>query len=440
MTHEYHDKLILGGGVTGLAAGIASGATVLEAENRPGGICSSYYVRRNVPGRLDSPGEDGDAYRFEHGGGHWIFGGHSDVVAIVQALAPCDSIERVSSVFFPGEKRYVGFPLQHHLHQLAPEIAARAVDEVMSARARREASTMAQWLEEQFGPTLADLFFHPFHEAYTAGLWREIAPQDGYKTPLDLQQVLRGAQGDAKPAGYNVRFLYPRDGLDALIGALAERTQLHCGQRVVAIDPVSRELTLDSGRTLRYRRLLSTLPLNHLLALCGIANPIPPDPYTSVLVLNIGAERGPLCPDDHWLYIPRSDSGFHRVGFYSNVCRHFLPRSLREGRQACSIYVERSYRCGQKPNTDEMAQYIESTVRELREWGFIGRVEALDSSWVEVAYTWSRPGSTWAKAAMAALSQHEIQVAGRYARWAFQGITDSLRDGFLAGQALRVCD
>jgi len=219
MTHEYHDKLILGGGVTGLAAGIASGATVLEAGDRPGGICSSYYVRRNVPGRLDSPGEDGDAYRFEHGGGHWIFGGHSDVVAIVQALAPCDSIERVSSVFFPGEKRYVGFPLQHHLHQLAPEIAARAVDEVMSATARREASTMAQWLEEQFGPTLADLFFHPFHEAYTAGLWREIAPQDGYKTPLDLQQVLRGAQGDAKPAGYNVRFLYPRDGLDALSGA-----------------------------------------------------------------------------------------------------------------------------------------------------------------------------------------------------------------------------
>jgi len=440
MAHEYHDKLILGGGVTGLAAGIASGAPVLEAEHRPGGICSSYYMRRNVPERLDSPGADGEAYRFEHGGGHWIFGGHPDVLAIVQALAPCDAIERISSVFFPEEKRYVGFPLQHHLRELAPEIAACAVDEMMSAVGGEEARTMAQWLEAQFGPTLAALFFHPFHEAYTAGLWREIAPQDGYKTPLDRRQVLRGAQGDAEPAGYNVRFLYPHDGLDALIGALAKRADLRCGQRVAAIDPATRALTLEDGRTLRYGRLLSTLPLNQLLAFCGIATHAPADPYTSVLVLNIGAERGRLCPDDHWLYIPRSRSGFHRVGFYSNVRPHFLPASLREGRQACSIYVERSYRGGGKPFADEVARYAESTVRELQEWGFIGRVEALDPSWVEVAYTWSHPGSTWVKEAVTTLLHHGIQVTGRYARWTFQGIADSLRDGFIAGQGLRLSD
>ena len=36
---------ILGGGITGLAAGLSSGLPVLEAAPEPGGICSSYYVK-----------------------------------------------------------------------------------------------------------------------------------------------------------------------------------------------------------------------------------------------------------------------------------------------------------------------------------------------------------------------------------------------------------
>ena len=65
---------------------------------------------------------------------------------------------------------------------------ATALAEMLAARPTG-AATMAGWLDGQFGPTLGDLFFRPFHDAYTAGLWREIAPQDGYKTPLDLAQV-----------------------------------------------------------------------------------------------------------------------------------------------------------------------------------------------------------------------------------------------------------
>ena len=67
------------------------------------------------------------------------------------------------------------------------------------------------------------------------------------------------------------------------------------------------------------------------------------DPYSSVLVLNIGAVRGNNCPDDHWIYLPESTSGFHRVGFYSNVDRSFLPVSARKKGKHVSIYVERAF-------------------------------------------------------------------------------------------------
>ena len=45
-------SFILGGGMTGLAAGYVSGLPVYEATQEPGGICCSYYVRPNSTERL----------------------------------------------------------------------------------------------------------------------------------------------------------------------------------------------------------------------------------------------------------------------------------------------------------------------------------------------------------------------------------------------------
>jgi protoporphyrinogen oxidase len=437
MQSTFIPTVILGGGITGLAAGIASGCPVFEREAFPGGICSSYYMRRGSRKRETAAETGGDAYRFEHGGGHWIFGGHPDALSILEHVAPCDRIARRSSVFFPADGRFVGFPIQHHLHQLDADVAATALAEMRAPR-DVDASTMASWLEGQFGPTLSGLFFAPFHEAYTAGLWRSIAPQDGYKTPLDMRQVIRGAAGPPDAAGYNVTFLYPRDGLDALMTRLAAQCDLRAGHDVRRIDVDRREMLLRDGGVVRYERLLSTLPLNRMLEMAALATRAPPAPYTSVLVLNIGARRGPRYPDDHWLYIPHSKSGFHRVGFYSNVADHFVRAADRGRATAACLYVERSVVGGTRLDADDIERYCADAVEELQAWGFIGDVDTLDPSWVDVAYTWTHPRSEWVREATALLAARDIRMTGRYARWHFQGIADSLRDGLLAGQALRI--
>jgi protoporphyrinogen oxidase len=161
------------------------------------------------------------------------------------------------------------------------------------------------------------------------------------------------------------------------------------------------------------------------------------DPYTSVLVLNIGAVRGTKCPLDHWVYLPASQAGFHRVGFYSNVDVSFLPSSARASHHRVSLYVERAYKGGQKPAPQEIREYSQATVKELQEWGFMGEAEVVDPTWIDVAYTWSWPGSQWRAAALKALEENDIQMVGRYARWVFQGIADSLRDGLYVGAANR---
>jgi protoporphyrinogen oxidase len=158
--------------------------------------------------------------------------------------------------------------------------------------------------------------------------------------------------------------------------------------------------------------------------------------YTSVLVLNIGATRGSKCPDDHWLYIPDSDSRFHRVGFYSNVDPSFLPKSSREDKDRVSIYVERAYANGQKPTDNEIEAYSENVVKELKSWGFIEEVETVHPTWIDVAYTWSMPGSNWRELAINELKKHGVHQVGRYGRWVFQGIAESIKDGFSAVNTL----
>jgi hypothetical protein len=125
------------------------------------------------------------------------------------------------------------------------------------------------------------------------------------------------------------------------------------------------------------------------------------------------------------------------VGFYSNVDAAFLPRSTRAAADRVSIYVERAFTPDRRPSPAEVKAYQQAVAEELRAWGWIEQVEVSDPTWIEVAYTWSWPGSRWVSSALQLLESHGIHQAGRYARWSFQGIAASIKEGFVIGSALR---
>lgn len=432
--------VILGGGITGLGASLASGAPVFEARQDPGGICSSYYMRPRDMGpggaeRLAAAPEDGEAYRFEIGGGHWIFGGDPAVLDYMQSLTPMRRYNRESAVYLPSLGRLLPYPIQYALSELPPETAKTALAEICAPAG--PAVTMEEWLKEHFGKTLGDLFFTPFHQLYTAGLFTRIAPQDAYKSPIDPVRAKRGAEAAGAAVGYNTSYLYPTDGLDSLARALAKGCQVAYGKAARDIDLQGKKVSFADGSTVSYDRLVSTLPLNQTLAMAGINIEAEADPHSSVLVLNIGARKGMRCPKEHWIYVPQSGSGFHRVGFYSNVDAHFTPRSRQAAGSHASLYIERSFPGSERPSETEIQSYAATVVRELQDWGYIDEVEVVDPTWIDVAYTWSLPNSRWREQALAALAEHEVIMVGRYARWTFQGIADSLRDGLAVGATLR---
>ncbi|MBR8826551.1 MAG: FAD-dependent oxidoreductase [Gomphosphaeria aponina SAG 52.96 = DSM 107014] len=428
--------IILGGGMTGLAAGIASNCPVFEAAATPGGICSSYYVRPHTSERLSQMPEDGEAYRFEIGGGHWIFGGDPTILRYIKSLTPVKNYYRRSSVYFQEEDLYIPYPLQNNLHYLNPDICLQALQEITQPQPVT-GNTMKAWLTKNFGQTLCDRFFYAFHQLYTAGLYTKIAPQDAYKSPINLSQVITGALSTATAVGYNVTFIYPASGLNTLAQKMASQSDVKYNKKVVEIDVAQKKITTADGSCTVYENLITTLPLNKMIAMTGLSVEEETPPYTSVLVLNIGAEKGDRTPDAHWLYNPDTQSGFHRVGFYSNVDPSFLPQSAREKGDRVSIYVEKAYLGGVKPTTTEIHSYSQDVITELQRWNYIKQTEVVSPTWIDVAYTWTLPNSTWREKAMKTLEEHDIYPIGRYARWIFQGIADSIKDGFFVGSSFK---
>jgi len=428
---------ILGAGLTGLAAGLASGLPVYEAEETPGGICSSYYMRPREGKRLDNGPKDDEAYRFEIGGGHWIFGGDPLVLRFIRSLTPVKSYVRKSAVYLPDQDLSAPYPIQNHLRYLGTKLATQALREMVeAARTNHPVITMADWLRASFGPTLCELFFDPFHELYTAGLWKNIAPQDAYKSPVDLSLAIQGAFDEAPPVGYNITFIYPTEGLNTLAQRIAAQCNVYYRKRAMHIDVKDKALHFEDASAIHYETLLSTLPLNRMMEMTGLTVHEEPNRSSSVLVINIGALKGARCPQEHWVYIPRSKARFHRVGFYSNVDPSFLPLSVHASDDRVSIYVEKAYPQGHKPKQAEIQTLCCEVVKELQEWDWIKEVEAVDPTWIDVAYTWSWPRSRWKEKALKLLEEHDIYQAGRFARWVFQGIADSIRDGLMAAGVL----
>jgi len=359
--------IILGAGISGLTAGYKTGGTIYEASNIPGGICRSYYQ---------------DGFRFEIGGGHWIFGADDEVMSFLQKFSSLNSYTRDAGVYI---NKTFPYPIQSFF---TPDVIP-------------EEGTMKEWLLGEFGSDQCKLFFYPFNEKYTVGLFEHLSPQDQQKNPRNS-------------AGYNSEFVYPIDGLDKLIDNLAQGQDIRYNKKVVNIDTRENKIYSSDGTTASYDRLISTLPLNQMRIYLGILGK--EMPYTSTIVLNLGATKGVNYPKEHWLYIPFCKSGFHRVGFYSNIDESFAPRNLT------SIYIEWSYINGHQFSR-------QNTIKELKDWGFINEVLSTDVKVIPISYTWKYPNDTTREDILNEITMLGITQIGRYGRWKFQGIAESIKEG-----------
>lgn len=431
--------VVIGGGVSGLFCGLLTGAPIFEKNTHPGGLLASYCFNPYTSEKSYCRNREEEAALFEIGGGHWLWGIDKNEV-IYRTLARFSDFRRYlrrSSVYLSDYDLFVPYPLQYHIRYLPRDLRDRALEDIITSRKENKSVdfsrlTFAEFLRITFGETLYKTFFEPYNYLYTAGLLYEVAPPRRMKIPDDIEVIIKGSREDLSAlVGYNAYFYYPVIGLGPLMWRLYNETKCYLGHKVTFIDVERKLLTINDNHVVKYDIAYVAIPLLDILKNSSMKNFLKHhDPYTGVLVVNVLAKRGRKTPKDHWVYVSKSKSGFHRIGYYSNVDKMFLPTRYRS-EDYVSVYIEKTFKGGSAPKS--LDTEITRILSEAKDLDFIGEIIAYDYNFVEIAYTWLRPGSTWVDDTIRVLLNHDIITVGRYANWGkVEGIVESMEDAFKA--------
>lgn len=415
--------VIIGGGLAGVSAGhhLAEHEPVLfERESAIGGLCRSFTQ---------------DGFTFDCTG-HLIHLKNAYVKELVANLLPdaFNSHERLAAIY--SQSTTTPYPFQANTYGLPPQVVKECVVgfvETLQIPANGGPKNFHDWVMKTFGAGIAKHFMLPYNEKFWKQDLRTItADWVSWSIPKpSLEEVVNGALGlTNKGMGYNPRFIYPRTGgIDCLPQALARRIKrVHLNETLAAIDPKKKVVRMAGGREEPYDSLITTLPLPETFRLLGDT----PDSLkhdasllraVGVLNINIGVDR-PNISDQHWVYFPEGEFIFSRVGFPMNFSQAVAPPGTS------SMYIEITYQPGQKPDVEEA--YARS-VADLERCGILRpgdriltRVD-LDIKHGYVIFDEHR--QTHLQNLIDYLESRDIHTAGRYGRWDYYSMEDSIRSG-----------
>ena len=326
--------LIVGAGPTGLGAALRlqelgfDDFLVLEAGDTAGGLAQSVVDERGFTWDL---------------GGHVQFSHYTYYDDVLDRALGGEWLwhERESWIWLDG--RFVPYPFQNNIHRLAPADRDRALLGLERAAARATgapAAHFADWIQRTFGDGLAELFLVPYNrKVWGVPLDRMGVSWIGERVAVpDLPRIRRNIREDRDDVswGPNNRFRFPRRGgtgaIWRAVAAHLDAGRLRPGRRVVAVDPAARTVRLADGCTLGWDTLVSTLPIDRLVAATaglstGARRAAASLLHSAVHVLGVGLRGAPPAPLARkcWMYFPESSSPYYRVTVFSNYSPHHVP-------------------------------------------------------------------------------------------------------------------
>ena len=379
------EYLIIGAGPTGLGAAARLHEKglewhLLEAEPAFGGLAAS---------AVDAQGFTWDK------GGHVQFSHYATFDRYMDQSLGSDgwlTHQRESWVWV--RRRFVPYPFQNNLHRLDPADRWACVEGLLEAHERARAGGAAPadfeaWMLATFGPGITALFMRP----YNFKVWAYPPPTMDYgwigervavpRLAAVLRSVCTGE--DEVSWGPNRVFRFPRRGGTGAvwnaIGRMLPTERVSLGDAVVHIDVAARTVTTRGGRTWRYRRLVSTMPLNRLIACApGVAPADAADRlvYSRTHIVGVGLRGQPpeSLRSKCWMYFPEGNSPYYRVTVFSNYSPHNVPQPGAQW----SLMTETAESPCKPVQRDRLA---EETLRALEEDGLIAGRGAVDSVYQE---------------------------------------------------------
>jgi protoporphyrinogen oxidase len=435
--------LVAGGGISGCAA-----AQELQSRHVP-----YILAERNADlGGLTRSIRLGDAV-FDYTG-HFLHLAHYRSPAEIPHAGLRDDdwarVERRAAALIEGT--FVPAPVQYHLGCLPGDLADRCIASYRDRRRHGCPSDFADYLARSFGETVCEVFLHPYNRKLLAVDPTALCPTSAgrFLPPPDEERIEPGYSGleptapgetpgpregtgsglEPTTEGYNSRYWYPREqGIGLLAEGLARRLEgvrTHCPVQAVEL---GRRLAITPRGSVGYDRMLTSIPLRELCLMCD-------DPelrdlgaglsHNRVLSLNILARAALPEPLDtlHWVYLPDPAIPIYRVGVYSNVSPALVPAGH------VALYAEMS-----RAHTDPLpgagrAARVAMEALESLGWLSPGSVVAIAANWIEVGYVhFLHDREERVSRILERLSEHGVTPVGRYGRWDYISMEDSIRQG-----------
>ena len=339
---EQTDVLVVGAGPTGLGAAwkmIQDGFEdwlLCEAETSAGGLASSV---------TDEHGFTWDL------GGHVQFSHYDYFDAVMDEVLGEDGWlyhDRSSWVWLRG--RFVPYPFQLNLRYLPAEEkwhCVRALLRLSAAPPTERPTNFGEWILSTFGEGIAEVFLYPYNTKVWAHppetmSWHWIGDRVAV---VDVEKVLENIllERDDVAWGPNNQFRFPkRGGTGAVWTSLAQRLshqaegQIRFGARLVSLDTHARLARFSDGRSIGYRWLVSSIPLDALVKLSDLDHALGERGselcYSSTHVVGVGLDGQPPdgLSDKCWMYFPEGDCPFYRVTVFSRYSPHNVPDATRQ--------------------------------------------------------------------------------------------------------------
>ena len=434
------DVLVLGGGLTGLAAAgeLGSRAIVLERDERPGGLVRTERFGKYFFDRVIHLLHFRDTVTQER------------IRALLgETLAPCPPEAFVECA--AGTAR---FPLQSHLHGLsldARKACLRDFAQAAGAEPGRTPCDYRDFLLRSFGSSLCELFFFPYNRKMWKRPLETLAPADfqwNIARP-HLGDVVRGAfdpsfRGDA----YNANGWYPRPtaraqvrGMEVLSRALAARVHdLRLRHEVVSVDldrqSVVAQTPTGPRRFVFKGACLSTIPLPVLVSRC-VQTPASLREACNRLrwnrVISVALSVRGRRPDlGHWRYYADESIAFTRLVFLHAFDPLLAPA---EGWPLLAEIPQRAEDA--RESETALVSRVEADVVRSGVIAPGSRVVDAHVMTVDPAYVvFSRESAETIQRARSFFSARGVTPLGRYGHWRYSSMAQDLRDGYAFADAM----
>jgi protoporphyrinogen oxidase len=208
------------------------------------------------------------------------------------------------------------------------------------------------------------------------------------------------------------------------VAARLPAARLRLGARVTRVRPAEQTVELAGGERLRYGALVTTLPLDVLLARCDGLPPAVGDAgralvHSAVHVVGVGlrGDRPDALARKCWMYFPEPQSPYYRVTVFS----HYSPFNVPPGDGLWSLMAEV---CESPWAPVEPTGLPGRTVAAMRADGLLGDGAEVVSLWhtrLEHGYPTPFLGRDAVLAAIVpALERRRIYSRGRFGGWKYE--------------------